>query len=135
MTVANEKTTSRFNRNIKSNSYLVHYRSYQGAFKGKHVSFSTRRGLEDNIVLRFMKCLTPTLSFNLFTDNYLISFRLFVCLPTLELATFKQEACSTKISYANTLSSGSSRCKKWNVVTLNSAVHIKQKRCLTCVAG
>ena len=44
-----------------------------------------------------MKCLTPTVSFNLFTDNYLISFRLFVCLPTLELATFKQEAYKNKL--------------------------------------
>ena len=81
------------------------------------------------------ECLTPIVSFNLFTDNYFTSFRLFVWLPTLELTTFKEEVCSTKIGYANTLSSGTNSCKKRNVATLNSAAHIKQKRFVTCVAG
>ena len=92
-------------------------------------------GLGDNVVLRLMECLTPTVSFDLFMDNYFTSFRLFVCLPTLELTTFEQEVCSTKIGYANTLSSGTNSCKKRNVATLNSAAHIKQKRCVTCRAG
>ena len=82
-----------------------------------------------------MECLTPTVSFDLSMDNYFISFRLFVCLPTLELTTFEQEVCSTKIGYANTLSSGTNSCKKRNVTTLNSAAHIKQKCCVACVAG
>ena len=79
--------------------------------------------------------MTPTVSFNFFTDNYFTSFRLFVCLLTLELSTFKQEVCSTKKYYANTLSSGTNSCKKRNVATLDSAVHIMQKPCFTCVAG
>ena len=82
-----------------------------------------------------MECLTPTVSFDLFMDNYLTFFCLFVCLPTLELTIFKQEVCSTKISYANTLSSRTKSCEKRNVATLNSAAHVKQKRCVTCVAG
>ena len=45
-------------------------------------------------------------------DNYFTSFRLFVCLPSLELIIFEQEVCSTKIGYANTLSSGRNSCKK-----------------------
>ena len=32
----------------------------------------------ENVVLRLMECLTPTVSFDIFTDNYFISFRLFV---------------------------------------------------------
>ena len=82
-----------------------------------------------------MECLTPTVSFNLSMDNYFTSFRLFVCLPTLELTTFKQEVCSTKIGYANTLSSGTNSCKKRNVTALNSTAHIKQKCYVASVAG
>ena len=58
-----------------------------------------------------MECLTPTVSFDLSMDNYFTSFRLFVCLPNLELTTFEQGVCSTKIGYANTLSSGINSCK------------------------
>ena len=68
-------------------------------------------------------------------DNYFTYFRLFVCLPTLELTKFKQEVCSTKIGYANTLSLGTNSCKKRNVTTLNSAAQVKQKYCVACVAG
>ena len=82
-----------------------------------------------------MECLTPTVTFGLFVDNYATPFRLFVWLPVLELRTFKQEVCSTKIGYASTLSSVTNSCRKRNVATLNSASHIKQKRCITCVPG
>ena len=102
--------------------------------KFKQVASSAKQGLGDNVVLRLMECLTPPVSFYLFMNHYFTSFRLFVCLP-LELTTFEQEVCSTKIGYANTLSSGTNSCKKRNVATLNSAAHIKQKRCVTCVAG
>ena len=54
---------------------------------------------------------------------------------TLELTTFEQEVWPTKISYTNRLSSGTNSCKKRIVATLNSAEHIKQKHCVTCVAG
>ena len=135
MAVGNEQTTSRFKRNIKSNSYLVHCRPYQGAKKRKLVASSTRWWLGYNIVLRLMECLTPTVTFGLFVDNYATPFRLFVWLPVLELRTFKQEVCSTKIGYASTLSSVTNSCRKRNVATLNSASHIKQKRCITCVPG
>ena len=42
---------------------------------------------------------------------------------------------STKIGYANTVSSGTNSCKKRNVATLNNAAQIKQKCCVTCLAG
>ena len=136
MEVGKELMTGRFKRNIKSNSYLVHYRPYQGANKWKQVASCTKSGLGDNVVLWFMECLTPTLSFDSFTNNYFFtSFCLFVCVPTLELTTSKQEVFSTQIGYAYALSSGTNSRKKRNVVTLHSAAHIKQKRCVTCVVG
>ena len=66
-------------------------------------------------------------------DDYFTSFRLLACLPTLELTTFEQEVCSTKIGYATII--GKNSCKKSNVATLNSAADIEQKRYVTCVAG
>ena len=59
-----------------------------------------------------MECLTPTVSFNLITNNYFISSRIFASLPTSELTIFKQEVCSTKLGYENTLLWGSNSCKK-----------------------
>ena len=82
-----------------------------------------------------MECLTPTVSFDLSMDNYFTSFRLFLCLPTLELTTLKQEVCSRKIDYVNALSLGTNSCKKRNVTTSNNAAHIKQKCCAACAAG
>ena len=122
-------------RYIKSNSYLVHYRPYQGVKSGKQVASCTKWGLGDNVVLRLMECLTPAVSCHLFMANYFTSFRLFVSLPTLELTICEQVVCSTKIGYANTPSLGINSCKRWNVATLKSAVHSKQKRCVTCRAG
>ena len=66
----------------------------------------------DNVALQLMECLTPTVSFDLFMANYFTCFRLFVCLTTLELTTFEQEVCLTKIGYANTLPSGANSCKR-----------------------
>ena len=112
MAVGNEWTISCFKRNIKSNSYLAHSGPYQFANKGKQVASSIRWGLGDNVALRFMECLTLTVGFNLITDNYFKSSRLFASLPTLELTTFKQEVCSTKLGYENTLLWGTNSCKK-----------------------
>ena len=103
--------TSQLKRNIKSNSYLVYYRPYQGTKKGKQVASFTKWGLGDNVVLRLMECLTPTVGFDLFMDNYFTSFHLFVCLLTLELTTFEQEVCSTKIVYANNYHWGQTAAK------------------------
>ena len=104
--------TSPLKRNIKSNSYLVYYRPYQGTKKGKQVASSTKWGFGDNVVLQLVKCLTPNVSFDLFTDNCFTSFCLFVCLPTLELTTFEQEVCSSRIGCANTLSLGANSYRK-----------------------
>ena len=66
--------------------YWAHYSPYQGLKKGKQLASSATQGLGHNIVLGLMKCLTPTLSFYLFMDNYFTYFCLFVCLPITHLA-------------------------------------------------
>ena len=45
---------------------MVQFRPYQGAKKGKQIASPTKWGLEENIVLRLMECLTPTFSFDIF---------------------------------------------------------------------
>ena len=133
MAVGKERMNNK--RYIKLNSYLVHYRPYQGVNKGKQVASSTKWGLGDNVVLRLMECLTPTVSCHLFMANYFTSFCFFVFLPTLELTICEQAVCSTKLGYANAPSSAINSCKKRNATTLKSAAHIKQKHCVTCRAG
>ena len=56
-----------------------------------------------------MECSNPSVSFDIFMDNYFTSFLL---LTNLELTTFEQHVCSTKIGYANALSKGTNNCKK-----------------------
>ena len=78
--------------------YVVQFRPYQGAKKGKQVAPCTKWGLGENVVLRLLECLSIS--------------HLFVCLSTFELVTFKQQVSSTKIGYANLLSLGTNSCKK-----------------------
>ena len=78
--------------------YVVQFRLYQGAKKGKRVVSSTKWVLGKDVVLRPMKCLTWTFSFNRLLGNYFTSF----CLLThLELNTISAKVWSTKIDYAN----------------------------------
>ena len=51
----------------EASSYVVQFRPYQGAKKGKQVASSTNWGLEENLVLRLMECLTPVFKFDIFT--------------------------------------------------------------------
>ena len=44
--------------------------------KEKQVASSTKWRLGEHIVLRLVECLTPTVSFDIFMDNYFTSFRL-----------------------------------------------------------
>ena len=60
----------------KTYGYVVQFRPYKGAKKGKQVASSTKWGLGESVVLRLMECLTPTFSFNIFMDNYFTSFLL-----------------------------------------------------------
>ena len=54
--------------------YVVQFRQYQGAKKRKQVASSTRWRSGENVVLRLMECLTPTVSFDIFMGNYFTSF-------------------------------------------------------------
>ena len=44
--------------------------------KDSKVSSSTKWRLRENIVLRLMECVTPSVSFDIFMDNYFTFFRL-----------------------------------------------------------
>ena len=59
--------------NAEAYGYVVHFRPYQGAKKGKQVASYTKWGLGEN-VLQLIECLTPSFSFDIFMDNYLTSF-------------------------------------------------------------
>ena len=61
--------------NAEAYGYVVHFRPYQGAKKGKQVASYTKGGLGKN-VLRLIECSTPPFSFHIFMDNYFTSFRL-----------------------------------------------------------
>ena len=56
--------------------YVVQIRLYRGAKKEKQIVSSTKCGLGENVFLRLMECLTATVSFDIFMDNYFTSFRL-----------------------------------------------------------
>ena len=82
-----------------------------------------------------MEFLTPLL-FDIYLWKTISNlFAFFLCLPTLELTIFEQEVSSTKTCYANTLSSEENDSKKRKMAALSSAVHIKEKRCVSCMAG
>ena len=61
---------------VEAYGYLVYYRPYQGAKQGKQVASSTKWVLGEDVVLRLMEFLTPAFTFDIFMDNYFISFRL-----------------------------------------------------------
>ena len=63
--------------NIKSCRCIWFCSSVQtGAKKRKQVPSSTKLRLGETFVLQLMECLTPAFSFDIFMDNYFISFRL-----------------------------------------------------------
>ena len=91
--------------------------------KYSKVSSATKWKLGENVVLRLMEYLTPTVSFDIFMDNYFTSFRL---LADHGVNT-RQHVCSAKLGYPNALSLGTNGCKKRNVVTLKST-HQEEKQ-------
>ena len=90
---------------------------------GKHskVSSSTKWILGENVVLRPMECLTPTVKFDIFiTFSHLLASQ-----PTLQFATFEQQVYSTTQMHYYLEQTAT---KKWNMATLNSA-HQAKKQC------
>ena len=82
--------------------------------KDSKVSSSTKWRLRENVVLRPMEYLTPTVKVDIFIS---IS-NLFISRPTLEFTTFEQQVCSaTQMHYHWEKTAA----KKWNMATLNYA--------------
>ena len=55
--------------------YVVQLRTNQDVKKEKRqVASSTKWGLGENVVLRLMECLTPTVCVDIFMDNYFTFF-------------------------------------------------------------
>ena len=86
---------------------------------GKHskVPPSTIWRLGENVVLRLGRCLTASVSFDIFMDNYLTSFRL---LTHLEINNIR----ATRVLNKNRLTNS---CKKRNMATLNNAYQAKKQ--------
>ena len=79
--------------------YVIQFEPYQGAKKGKHVASSTKWVLGENVVLRLMECLTPTVSY-IFMNNYFASFRLLI---HLGVNNIQATSVLNKIGYAGAL--------------------------------
>ena len=90
--------------------------------KYSNVFSSTKWRLGEKVVLWLMKCLCPAVSFDKFMNN---NFTSFCQLTLLELRTFEQHVCSTKICYANVLSLETNSCEKRNFATLDSVDQAK----------
>ena len=87
--------------------------------KYSKVSSSTEWRLRENVVLRQMECLTPTVK----VDIFITISHLFVSRPTLEFTKFEQQVCSaTPLHYHREQNAA----KKWNMATLNSAHQAKK---------
>ena len=97
----------------------AHFRSYLGAKKRKLFASSTKWKLGENVVLLLMKCLLQRL---VIIYLWMVISYLFVYLPTVELTSFEQQLCSTKVGYAM----GTNSCKTKGTWSLWTA-RIKQK--------
>ena len=75
---------------------LVQFELYQDVKKRKQIVSSATWGLWQKFVLRLIEWLPSTV-------NYFTSFRLLI---TLDLTTFQQQVCSTKIGSTNALALG-----------------------------
>ena len=49
--------------------YVIQFRTYQAAKKGKQFASSTKCVLGENVVLRLMECLAPAFACDIFMDN------------------------------------------------------------------
>ena len=93
---------------------------------GKHfkVSSSTKWRLGQDVVLWLMECLTSSVSFEIFTDNYFTSFCLLALLEVNNI-------WATRLLNKNRLSRytiiGDKQLQKRNVATLNSAYQAKKE--------
>ena len=65
--------------------------------------------------------------------SWITVLHLFVCFPTLELTTFEQQVCSTKIGYANAVAFGTNSCKKKECDHIEQrSAHLAKMQCNLC---
>ena len=103
--------------------YVVQFRPYQGAKKGKQVASSAKWKLGENIVLWLMDCLSPVFSFDMFMDNY---FRSFCLLTYIGFNNIRATGMFSKNRLRKCTITGDKQQQKKNVVTLNSAHQAKK---------
>ena len=72
----------------------------------REVSLSAIWRLGENVVLQLMECLTPSVSFDIFMDNYFRYSRL------LTYRGVNNIRAARVLNYANALSLGTNSCKK-----------------------
>ena len=66
---------------------MVPFKPYQGVKKGKQFASCTRWRLGQNVVLRLMEFLSPTISYHIIMDNYFTFFRRFTHLGINNIRT------------------------------------------------
>ena len=64
----------------EAHGYIVQIVPYEGEKKRKHIASSTKWRLGENVALRLMECLTPTVSCHIVMNNYFKSFCLLIYL-------------------------------------------------------
>ena len=93
--------------------------------KYSKVSSFTKWRLGENLALRLMDCLTSSVSFDIFLDNYFTSFRL-LTLPGVNNIRATREHNKNRLRKSTVI--GYKQLQKKNVATLNSA-HQAKKQC------
>ena len=91
--------------------------------KYSKVSSSAKWRLGENVVRQLMECLTPGVSFDIFTDNYFTFVHL---LSHIEVNKIRVNRVLNKKRLHQYISLGIKSCKKRNVATLNN-VHFAKK--------
>ena len=86
--------------------YVVQFKTYQSAKKGKQFPSSTKCGLGESVVLWLMECLTPAFGCDIFMNNKYRTLRLLTHIGVNKI-------CATELDYANAINGrNSSRNKK-----------------------
>ena len=94
--------------------------------KHSKVYSSTKWRLRENVVLRLMECLTPSVNFDIFMDNYFTFFRL---LTHLGVNNIRATRVLSKNRLRKCTIIGDKQLEKRNVATLNNA-HQAKRQCI-----
>ena len=84
---------------------------------------STKWRLVENVAQQLMECLTPSVNFEIFMDNYFASFHL---LTHLGVNKIRASPVVNKSRLCKCTIIGKKQLQKRNVVTLNSAYQAKK---------